>query len=54
MICGSSYLVGNDMRLHFGLDDANVIEKVTIRWADGTLQTLKDISARQILTVAQK
>ena len=54
VICGSSYLVGNDMRLHFGLDDANVIEKVTIRWADGTLQTLKDISARQILMVAQK
>ena len=53
VICGASYLVGNDMRLHFGLDDADVIEKVTIRWADGTLQTLKDISARQMLTVTQ-
>lgn len=47
VICGASYPVGNDVRLHFGLDDADVIEKVTIRWADGTLQIFT-VTQRQL------
>jgi len=51
VISGASYLVSNDIRLHFGLGDADMIDQVNIRWPNGNLQTLNNIPARQILTV---
>ena len=53
VISGASYLVSNDIRLHFGLGDADMLDKVTIRWPDGSMQTLNNIPARQILTLDQ-
>ena len=53
VISGASYLVSNDIRLHIGLGDADMLDKVTIRWPDGSMQTLNNIPARQILTLDQ-
>tara|TARA_B100001123_G_C14664439_1_gene770957 strand:- start:281 stop:547 length:267 start_codon:yes stop_codon:yes gene_type:complete len=53
VISGSSYLVSNDIRLHFGLGDVDVVEEVNIRWPDGSEQILNNIPARQILTLEQ-
>ena len=53
VISGASYLVSNDIRLHFGLGDPDLLDKVTIRWPDGSMQTLNNIPARQILTLDQ-
>ncbi len=53
VISGSSYLVSNDMRLHFGLGTTDIIEKINIRWPDGSKQILRNISTRQILTLEQ-
>ena len=53
VISGSSYLVSNDIRLHFGLGNVDVVEEVNIRWPDGSEQILNNIPARQILTLEQ-
>jgi len=46
-----SYLSANDKRVHFGLGKENVIQTIEIRWPSGIQQTLKNISADQILQV---
>jgi len=48
---GNAYASHNDLRVHFGLGDADSVEKIEIRWADGTTKTLENIKARQILRV---
>ena len=53
VISGSSYLVSNDIRLHFGLGNVDVVEEVNIRWPDGSEQIVNNIPARQILTLEQ-
>jgi hypothetical protein len=49
---GSSYLSSHDHRLHFGLGDA-ATATLDITWPDGTLQTLNDVSADQVLRLEQ-
>jgi hypothetical protein len=49
----SSYLSQNDHRLHFGLGDSERVDSVEIKWPSGTSQILRDIRARQILTVTE-
>jgi len=34
----SSFVSSSDVRLHFGLGEAAVVEKVDIRWPDGTTE----------------
>ena len=47
----SSYLSSSDKRLHFGLGKESTIAKIEIHWPSGTVQTLKDVKADQILSV---
>ena len=47
----SSYLSASDKRVHFGLGAAKVADTIEIRWPSGILQTLKNVSANQILQV---
>ena len=49
----ASYLSGNDVRLHFGLGAAKVIERITILWPSGQTQTLLNVNANQILTIEE-
>src|SRR5215469_8673926 len=46
-----SYLSSSDKRLHFGLGKEDLIQKIEIRWPSGIRQTLKNISADQILQI---
>jgi hypothetical protein len=46
-----SYLSSSDKRVHFGLGPETSAQKVEIRWPSGTLQTLRDVKADQILEV---
>jgi hypothetical protein len=48
-----SYLCTHDDRIHFGLGPAAVVPKIEIRWPDGSLQTLRNVAADQLLTVEQ-
>ena len=40
-------------QLHFGLGKEDLIEKLTVIWANGKTEILKDIKANQLLTVDQ-
>lgn len=54
ILCGASYLSGNDFRLLFGLGDAKSVERLEIQWPDGSTQTLENLPTRQILVIRQK
>jgi hypothetical protein len=50
---GSSYLAQNDLRVHFGLGEAQRADRLEIRWPGGTVDTMENIDANQILTVKE-
>jgi hypothetical protein len=54
IICGASYLSGNDLRLTFGLGKASQISNLQIRWHNGKVQQLSHkVPIRQIVTFSQ-
>ena len=48
----SGYLSQSDMRVHFGLGREKKVD-LKIRWPSGIVQTLKGVSANQVLTVRE-
>ncbi len=50
---GGSYGGESDHRVHFGLGEATKVEKIEIKWLSGTIQTLENVQANQILTVRE-
>jgi hypothetical protein len=50
---GSSYLSQNDLRMHFGLGDHRIIDKVEISWPDGDKQTVSNLPSEFIYTIVQ-
>ena len=50
---GSSYISQNDLRQHFGLGSSNKMEEVSIRWPNGTVETLREVPADFIYTVVE-
>ena len=48
---GASYLSSNDVRLHFGLGAAKVIQQIEVLWPSGVRQVLKDIAVNQVLVI---
>lgn len=50
---GSSYASGSDVRLLFGLGDAQQADSITIVWQRGITQKLEKVGANQILTVTE-
>jgi hypothetical protein len=42
---GGSYLSQNDLRVHFGLNQATKIDSLEIRWPSGKVETLKNLEA---------
>jgi enediyne biosynthesis protein E4 len=53
VLSGGSYLSSNDMRVHFGLGDADVVDAVEIRWRHGGVEKLKLPAVDRIYTVEQ-
>lgn len=49
----TGYLSQNDPRLHFGLGEIDVVDELIIRWPNGIVQTLKEISADQLVTIEE-
>ncbi|MBI4584604.1 MAG: CRTAC1 family protein [Planctomycetes bacterium] len=49
----AGYLSQNDPRLHFGLGQAESVEKIEIRWPSGKTQVLAAVPARKILVVEE-
>jgi enediyne biosynthesis protein E4 len=50
---GGSYLSQNDLRLHFGLGIVRNIDSVEVRWPNGNVEKLKDITADRIYTIVE-
>lgn len=49
-----SYMSVHDQRLHFGLGRASSVDELTIRWPDGSEQTLRKVPADQVLRVEEQ
>jgi hypothetical protein len=50
---GSSYLSQNDLRAHFGLGRATMVERLDVRWPNGKTDTLRNVQANAILTIRE-
>ena len=50
---GGSYYSQNDLRLHFGLDQAKSVDLVEIRWPSGQVDSLKNLEVNQLYTVQE-
>ena len=50
---GGSYLSASDLRVHFGLGEADRVETIRIRWPSGEEDFLEDVRANQILHVKE-
>jgi len=48
------YLSQNDPRLHFGLADHSMIDRIEIRWPSGIVQTLENVEPNQIITIQEE
>ena len=50
---GGSYFSQNDMRLHFGLDQAPKVDQVELRWLSGQVDSLKDLEVNRLYTIQE-
>ena len=50
---GSSYLSQNDMRAHFGLGQATVIDRLEVRWPSGATQVLQKLPVDLAITIRE-
>ena len=53
VLSGSSYISQNDLRLHFGLGSAKVVDVVEVRWPLGLVESFKNIDANQLLVLQE-
>ncbi len=52
VVAAASYLSQSSRDLSFGVGDATMVEKITVRWPDGTRQSFSNVRPNQILTLA--
>jgi enediyne biosynthesis protein E4 len=50
---GTSYISQDDMRLHFGLGQAAVVDSLEVLWPDGKTTRLENVKADQVLEVPE-
>lgn len=50
---GSSYISTGDPRLHFGLGNDAVMDKVEVRWPNGSIEALENVAADALYTVVE-
>lgn len=48
---GSGYASQHSRRLHFGLGDATVIERLTVRWPQGAEVSFTDLAVRHLVRI---
>jgi len=52
--CQSGYLSTSDVRVHFGLGEAAVVDRVEVRWPGGRVDVLKDVSPDRVLLIRER
>jgi enediyne biosynthesis protein E4 len=50
---GGSYFSQNDMRMHFGLEQATKVDMVEIRWLSGQVDQLKDLEVNRLYVIQE-
>ncbi len=50
---GGSYFSQNDLRMHFGLEQATKVDKVEIRWLSGQVDELKDLDVNKLYVIQE-
>jgi len=50
---GGSYFSQNDMRLHFGLEQATKVDTLEIRWLSGQIDQLKDLKPNHLYIIQE-
>ena len=53
VISGGSYISNNDMRLHFGIGKAKIVDKLEIRWPDGNKEIIALPSINRIFRIVE-
>lgn len=53
VISGTSYASQNDLAVHFGLGSATSVDKIEIKWPDGSMQTVRVTGVDRRITVVQ-
>jgi hypothetical protein len=53
LVSGASYASQNDTRLHFGLGASTKVDKLEVKWPDGTLETVAVQGVDRVLTVTE-
>jgi hypothetical protein len=49
----ASYQSANDVRLHIGLGDAKVVQRIEVLWPSGAKQVLENVAVNQILVIKE-
>lgn len=52
-VASASYLSQSSTTLHFGLGDATAIEKLEVRWRDGSVSTFNGLAADRVWEITQ-
>ena len=50
---GGSYYSQNDLRVHFGLDQAKKVDSLEIRWPSGAIDILKDLGVNRLYVIQE-
>jgi len=50
---GGSYYSQNDMRMHFGLEQATKVDSVEIRWLSGQVDQVKDLDVNRLYVIQE-
>jgi hypothetical protein len=50
---GGGYASQNDLRVHFGLGEANKADRVEIRWPSGQVDALENVASNQVVYVQE-
>jgi enediyne biosynthesis protein E4 len=50
---GGSYFSQNDLRMHFGLDQAKKVDLLEIRWLSGQVDQLKNLDVNQLYVIQE-
>jgi hypothetical protein len=53
VMSGGSYYSHNDLRLHFGLASAKIVDTLTVTWPSGMVDRLEGVQTNRIITVKE-
>jgi len=53
LTCGTGFLSQHESAVHFGLDNAERVDRLVVRWPSGAVQELKDVPADRFVTITE-